>query len=329
MTAKKIRLITILIVVGVAVIIGLTGIYRVNQGEQAVVLTFGEKSDIKEAGLYWHVPMIQDVRMQSTTQQYTLEYGFETTQVATPTSQAVYKDKPEESMMLTKDQNIVSVEAVYQITVSDVSSFLYQVDDQWGSMRCAFETVLRRMLQNRTLDDALLNRQQIESDVLKDFKAILLPYNMGVTVNAVRIQNITVPAEVNAAYEDVINAMNEKTRNLDVAEKYKNEVVPNAKAQAYKMEKDAEAYSAKTIANAQGDVAEFSKVHEKYLQNKEITRTRLLIETMESILSSSRQIYMADENSGVLKMLTLNQSPAPRTETPAPTPQPTATPGGN
>ena len=208
MTAKKIRTITILILIAVVGIIGLSGIYRVNQGEQAVVLTFGEKSDVKEAGMYWHLPMIQKVQIQSTTQVYTLEYGFETTAVATSKTQAVYKEKPEESIMLTMDQNIVSVEAVYVVKVADVSLFLYQVDDQWKTMQCVFETVMRRTLQNRTLDDALLNRQEIETEVLKDFKAMLLPYNMGITVNAVKIQNIEVPAELKAAYEDVINAKN-------------------------------------------------------------------------------------------------------------------------
>lgn len=324
MTAVKIRVITVLVLVAVVAIIGFSGFYRVNEGEQAVVLTFGELSDTKEPGLYWHVPMIQQVKTQSRTQLYTLEYGYRTKQPATTTSEAVYEDVPEEAIMLTSDQNIVSVEAVYQVTVSDVSAYLYQVDDQFGTMQCAFETVLRRILQNRTLDDALLNKQEIEAQVLPDFREMLRPYNLGVTVSAVRIQNIVVPEEVKAAYEDVINAMNEKTRNLDVAEKYKNEVVPNARAQAYKMIQDAEAYRAKTIANAEGEVAEFNKVLEKYRNSKSITRTRLLIETLESMLASADHVYIMDEESGVLKMLTLTPG-----ETTAP--QATAAPaeGGN
>lgn len=326
MTAGKIRFIAILIVVGVAVIIGLSGIYRVNQGEQAVVLTFGEKSDEKQAGMYWHLPMIQEVQIQSTTQVYTKEYGFETKQVATSTSQAVYNEKPEESMMLTMDQNIVNVEAVYQVTVTDVPLFFYQVDDQWSTLQCAFETVMRRTLQNRTLNNALLDRQEIETEVLKDFKEMLLSYNMGIMVNAVMIQNITVPTEVNAAYEDVINAMNEKTRNLDVAEKYKNEVVPIAEGQAKKMELDADAYKVRIIANAKGEVAQFNEVYAKYKNNPEITRKRLLIETMESILASARHIYMVDDSSGALKLLSLNDTSSPAA---ALVPQPTATPGGN
>ena len=112
--------------------------------------------------------------------------------------------------------------------------------------------MLRRNLQNRTLDEALLAKQEIEAQVLPDFLAMIKPYKLGITVSAVRIQNISVPTEVNSAYEDVINAMTEKTKNLDEAEKYKNQVVPNARGQAYKMVQDAQAYSAKTIANAEG-----------------------------------------------------------------------------
>jgi membrane protease subunit HflK len=157
--------------------------------------------------------------------------------------------------MLTGDQNIVSVEAVYQIFVKDVSSFFYEVDDPFGTMRCAFETVLRRNLQNRTLDDALLNKQDIASKVRDDFRAMLAPYNLGIEVKEVMIQNISVPAEVDAAYQDVNNAKNEKTRKLDESEKYKNQVVPNARAHAYKLIQDAEAYKAETVANAEGEVA--------------------------------------------------------------------------
>jgi membrane protease subunit HflK len=328
-------MITILIVLGVLVIFGLTGIYIVNPGEQAVVLTFGQKTDVKDSGTYWRMPLVQQVRKQSTMQKYTVEYGFRTTVPATTTSVAQYEDKPEESIMLTSDQNIVSVEAVFQYSVADVSAFFYEVDDQEGTMRCAFETVLRRNLQNRTLDDALLNKQEISDQVLPDFRAMLQPYNIGVNITAVMIQNITVPKQVQAAYEDVNNALTEKTKNLDQAEQYKNKVVPNARAQAYTMVQDAQAYSAKTIANAQGEVAQFNDVYANYVDNKDITRKRLLIETLESILGNANKLFIMDDSSGMLKLLSLDGSSVPDTAQPTeapmatPAPQPTATTGGN
>lgn len=307
MTAGKIRTIAILILAGVAVIIGLTGVYRVNQGEQAVVLTFGEISDTKDPGLYWRVPLVQEVRTQSRTQLYTLEYGFRTEQSAPTGADTIYSDRESEAIMLTGDQNIVSVEAVYQVNVSDVASFLYEADDPFGTMQCAFETVLRRNLQNRTLDDALLNKEEIASRVLSDFREMLAPYNLGVNVKDVKIQNIEVPDAVAADYEDVINAKNEKTRKMDEAEKYRNAVVPNARAKAYKLVQEAEAYRAITVANAEGEVSEFNEVFAKYVNSKDITRTRLLIETLENILTNANRLYIVDENSGVLKLLNLEQ----------------------
>lgn len=338
MAAKKIRLIAVIVVVAVLVIICLSGIYVVNPGEQAVVLTFGKISDTKDSGIYWHLPMVQDVQVQSTSRLYNLEYGFRTVTPATTTTQAKYEDRPEEAIMLTSDQNIVNVECVYQVKIADVSSFLYSVDDPFGTMQCAFETVLRRNLQNRTLDEALLAKQEIEAQVLPDFQAMLKPYKLGVTVASVMIQNISVPDEASAAYADVINATTEKTKNLDEAEKYKNQVVPNARAQAYKMLQDAQAYSAKTVANAEGEVAQFNDVYDKYINNKEITRKRLLIETLESILTKANQLYMMDDSSGALKLLNLNgvqgsgalpAQPAVSDTSITPTPAPTATEGGN
>lgn len=328
MKGHRIRNIALLAVLAVAIIAALSGIYQVRTGDQAVVLTFGRITDTRESGLYWHMPFIQQVRTQSRTQLYTLEYGFRTTKTSTSQSQAEYQDMPDEAIMLTGDQNIVQIEAVYQVIVEDVPQFLYRVDEPFDTLQCAFETVLRRNLQSRTLDDALLNKQDIAAQLKDDFRAMLAPYNMGVDVRDVMIQNISVPTEVSDAYADVNNAMNEKTRKLDEAEKYKNQVVPAARAQAYQMLQQAEAYKAKTVAQAQGEVAEFNEVYQKYVNSKDITRKRLLIETLESILASAGKLYIVDDNGGMLKLLNIGEE-TPATApaaTPTPYAQPTPTP---
>jgi membrane protease subunit HflK len=324
LTAGKVRAIAIVVVLIVVAIIGLSGFYEVKQGEQAVVLTFGQITESKDAGLYWHMPMIQQVRIQSRTAIYTQEYGFRTTKNATTTSQAEYREVNEEAIVLTGDQNIVRVEAVYQVIVQDVASFFYRVDDPFDTMQCAFEAVIRRNLQDLSLDDALLNKQEIEEHLLPDFREMLKPYDLGVQVKEVKIQNIEVPVEVNAAYEDVNNAKNEKTRKLDEAEKYKNEVVPNARAQAYKLVQDAQAYSARIIANAQGEVALFNDVYAKYVDSKEITRKRLLIETLESILTNADKLYIVNDDGGLMKLLSLDGSALPASQ-----PADSAQTGGN
>ena len=183
-----------------------TSFYRVGQGEEALVLTFGRVTDTKGPGLYWKIPLIQSVISESVTTIHTKEYGFRTTRTGSAGTAATYADEQDESVMLTNDNSIVSIEAIYQYTIRDVKQYYFDVDDPEGTLQLAFEAIIRRNIQNRPLDDALLNKEEIERQVLPDFQALIDTYEMGVKINDVRIQNITVPAAVSAAYEDVNNA---------------------------------------------------------------------------------------------------------------------------
>lgn len=282
--------------------------YRVGQGEEAIVLTFGRVTDTKGPGLYWKIPLIQSVIQESVTAIHTCEYGFRTTQAGTARSAAHYTDVADESVMLTSDDSIVSIEAVYQYTIRDVKQYAFDIDDPQGTLQLAFEAILRRNIQNRPLDDALLNKEEIERQVLPDFQALIDTYEMGVKINDVRIQNITVPTEVASAYEDVNNAKNEKTKRLDEAEKYANQILPVARSNAYQTLQEAEGYKAETVAAAQSEAAVFTAVYEKYKSSPEITRIRLMIETMERVLQNSGKLIVAEPDSGVLKMMQIDSA---------------------
>lgn len=175
-------------------------------------------------------------------------------------------------------------------------------------MHLAFEAILRRNIQNRSLDEALLNKDMIEQEVLPDFQALIDSYEMGVKINGVHIQNISVPQAVIANYEDVNNAKNEKTRRLDEAETYQNKVLPLARSQAYQLTQQAQAYKVSTVAEAEAEVALFRAVYEKYQTQPEVSRTRMLIETMEEVLGGAGKIIVADDNGSLLKMLDVGQS---------------------
>lgn len=229
--------------------------YRVGQGEEALVITLGRVTDTKGPGLYWKIPLIQSVISESVTTIHTREYGYRTTQSGSAGTAAKYADVEDESVMLTNDDSIVSIEAIYQYTIRDVKQYAFDIDDPEGTLQLAFEAIIRRNIQNRTLDDALLNKEEIEQQVLPDFQALIDTYEMGVKINDVRIQNITVPTDVASAYEDVNNANNEKTKRLDEAEKYANEVLPTARSKAYQIIQEAEGYKAETIAAAESEVA--------------------------------------------------------------------------
>ena len=288
-----------------------SGFYRVGQGEEALVLTFGRVTDTNGPGLYWRIPLVQSVVSESVTTIHTREYGFRTTSQGGYGQSSKYADEVDEGVMLTNDNSIVSLEAIYQYTIVDVHQYRFNIDDPEGTLQLAFEAVIRRNIQNRSLDDALLNKEEIELQVLPDFQALVDSYSMGVKINDVRIQNITVPAAVAAAYEDVNNAKNEKTARLDEAERYKNNVIPAARSAAYQLLQEAEAYKAETIAAAEADVAVFSALYEKYVLSPEVTRSRMVYEVLEKVLSGSAKLYIVDSDSGVTQLLNLGE------ETPA------------
>ena len=284
-----------------------SGFYRVGQGEEALVLTFGRVTDTNGPGLYWRIPLVQSVVSESVTTIHTREYGFRTTSQGGYGQSSKYADEVDEGVMLTNDNSIVSLEAIYQYTIVDVHQYRFNIDDPEGTLQLAFEAVIRRNIQNRSLDDALLNKEEIELQVLPDFQALVDSYSMGVKINDVRIQNITVPAAVAAAYEDVNNAKNEKTARLDEAERYKNNVIPAARSAAYQLLQEAEAYKAETIAAAEADVAVFSALYEKYVLSPEVTRSRMVYEALEKVLSGSAKLYIVDSDSGVTQLLNLGE----------------------
>lgn len=306
-TVRKGRWLLPVALLALALLIVFSGLYRVGQGEEALVITFGQVTDTKRPGLYWRIPGVQRIISESVTTIHDVEYGYRTSKSASRLGSAEYRDVMDESVMLTNDNSIVQLEAIYQYTIRDVKQYTFDVDNPEAAMHLAFEAILRRNIQNRSLDDALLNKDTIEREVLPDFQALIDSYEMGVKINGVHIQNITVPKDVTASYEDVNNAKNEKTRRLDEAQTYENKVLPLAKSQAYQLTQKAEAYKASTVAEAEAEVALFRAVYEKYQAQPEVSRSRMMIETVESVLKSAGKIVVADQDSGTLKLLNIDQ----------------------
>ena len=298
-------LVLVVVIIIAALVAG--GLYRVGQGEQALVITFGKVTGTNGPGLYWHMPGVQQIIAESVTTIRDVEYGYRTSKTASRTSNAEYTDVMEESVMLTNDNSIVQLEAIYQYTIRDVKQYVFDVVDPEKTMHLAFEAILRRNIQSRSLDEALLSKDLIEQEVLPDFQALIDSYEMGVKINGVHIQNITVPSAVIANYEDVNNAKNEKARRLDEAQTYENKVLPLTRSQAYQMTQSAQAYKASEVAKAEAEVALFRAVYERYQAQPDITRDRMIIETMESILGEAGKIVVVDQSNNVLSLLDLSE----------------------
>ncbi len=303
---RRVLWITVAIAAVVA-LLAIGGIYRVNQGEQALVITLGKVTDTNGPGLYWHIPFMQRVIAKSVTAIHDVEYGYRTSVGVSRTSAAQYVDVDAESVMLTNDNSIVRLEAIYQYTIRDVKQYIFNVDNPEHTMHLAFEAILRRNIQNRSLDEALLEKDRIEQEVLPDFQAMVDSYDMGVKVHGVHIQNIAVPSAVTSFYEDVNNAKNEMTRRLDEAQQYANRVLPLARSDAYQLTQQAQAYKAETVAEAEAEVAVFKAVYEKYQAQPNVSRTRMTIEAIEKMLGSAGKIVVVDGDSNVLQVLNLGE----------------------
>jgi len=294
-------------VILIIAIIIFSSYYMLDNAEEAVVERFGQLSKVEsEAGLHFKIPFIDHVEIFNTNEIISLQYGYRTADAPTTSSYATYTDVESEAIVLTKGSFLLNIGAIIQYRITDPAAYLYNVDDQEDTIRLAFESVLRRNIQNQDLDSALINKESIAREILPDLTRKLNTYNLGITVTEVRLTDVLLPDDVQYAYDDVNNANNEKEAYQSQADKYSNEMVPKARADAYQLIQEAEGYKAEKIAQAKGDVENFNQVYEKYQVSKDVTKRRLYIETMETILTNVNEKYIIDlEGDDVLKFLPL------------------------
>ncbi|MDM8533425.1 FtsH protease activity modulator HflK [Clostridiaceae bacterium HSG29] len=299
----------LLIIVVLAIFAGFNSYYTLENAEQAVIERFGEVVNIvNEPGLNFKVPFIEKVYKVNTNEINRIQYGYVVKTEAATSQEATYNEVLEESIALTKGSYLVNVGAVIQYKITNAADYIYNVQDPNGTIKLAFESVLRRNLQNMELNDALVNKDTISTQIIPDLAKKINEYNFGITITDVKFTDVLLPAEVQFAYDDVNNAKNEKTEYSSQALEYENDKIPQARAKAYETIESAKAYRVETIAQAKGDVAKFTQVLEKYELSKNITRTRMYIETMNEILAKTPNKYIIDlsDSSNTIKYLPLN-----------------------
>lgn len=282
--------------------------YMLDNAEEAVIERFGKLNSVNSAaGLHFKIPFIDNVIIYNTNEIYSLQYGYRPVGEATTTQSPTYVDVESEAIVLTRGSYLINIGAVIQYKITDPAAYYYNVDDQEGTIRLAFESVLRSNIQNQLLDDALVNKDSIANEIMPDLARKLSSYNVGITLTDVKLTDVLLPEDVQFAYDDVNIASNEKDSYRSQADKYSNEMLPKARAEAYQMIQQAESYKAEKIAQAKGDVENFNQVYEKYRVSQDITKTRLYIETMEKVLSTVKNKYILDlDSDSVLKFLPLD-----------------------
>lgn len=306
---KKFKLVVSVVIVAIILGSALSGsIYKLDTKEDAAIERFGQNiSIVRSSGLHFKIPFIDKVRKIDVEEIHSLDYGYRVTKQGSERSEAQYQDVKIESQVLTKGSYLVDLELVVKFNIDDIESYLYNVDDPVGTLMLIIESVTRKNTQNKNLDDALYNKDVLKDEIKPEIAKKINSYGLGFKLESVKIQNISLPSEVTAAYDNVNNARNEKEKMLEQAKRYRNENIPSARAEADKVKKEAEQYYDKIVNNAKGDVERFSQVYTKYSQNKDITMERLKIEIYESILSKSKNKWILNiDNGSTVKYLPLD-----------------------
>jgi len=286
----------VIFIVLLLVFIG-TGIYQVGPDEEAALLRFGKYSKTVGPGMHWYFPSPIGKRyVVKTTKVYRVEIGFETIEVGPP---AKYQNIPEESLMFTGDENMIDVDFSVQYKISNLKDYIFNVKDQYETIKSASESALRQVVGSKGIEETLtVGKEGIQEETREKLKEILESYGTGILIIGLQLQDVGPPQEVMQSFKEVANAREDRSRFINEANGYRNDVIPNARGQASQMINRAEAYKEKRIKEAQGDVAKFIKLNEKYSLGKEVTKTRMYLETMEKTMPGVEKIIVDPELKG-------------------------------
>ena len=285
-----------------------SGIFIVAPDEQGVVRRFGKFIRIESPGLNYHLPFpIETVVTPAVTQVKRIEIGFRTIAVGPPTR---YRQIPAEALMLTGDENIVSAEAIVQYKIKDPVSYLFNIILPEQTVRSAAEAALRQVIGERKIDEALtVGKYEIQEETKKTLQVLLDSYKAGILIVAVQLQDVNPPKEVQDAFKDVASAKEDKSRYINQAQGYRNDLIPKARGEAVKITKEAEGYKIERIKKAEGDIAKFNSILTEYKKGEYITQARLYLETMEEILPNMNKVIVdLKENQSLINLLPLGDT---------------------
>jgi membrane protease subunit HflK len=298
---------------------GFSGFFRVEPDELGVVLRFGQFVREAQPGLNYHLPYpIESALTPQALRVNKIDIGFDTRRGTT------MRDVPEESLMLTGDENIVDVDfsVLWKVKPTQVGDYLFNVQNPEGTVKAVAESAMREVIGQSNIQPILTGaRQNIETAVQALLQKTLDSYGAGIQVQQVQLQKVDPPAQVIDSFRDVQAARSDLERLQNEAETYANRVVPEAKGRASRIIQDAEAYRQQTVADANGQTSRFLQIYDQYKKAPDVTRERMYLETMEHILGAADKTIIdtgAAAGPGVVPYLPLNNlPPAPQTPQPA------------
>lgn len=277
----------------------LGGFYRVQPDEQGVELVFGKWENTTGPGLHWNWPApIGDVELPKVTEVNKVDIGYRAGADGRGRT-AVQRDIPEESLILTGDQNIVDIDFAVLWKIKDAGQYLFNIRNPKVTVQVAAESAMREVVGQSNFDDAVtIGRESIETRSEELLQNILDDYEAGIQVIAVELQSSDPPKEVIDAFNDVQRARQDKERLQNEAQAYANSVVPEARGRSEQMIQQAEAYKQQQISEAQGEAQRFLSVYNAYLAAPDVTRRRMYLETLGDVLGSANKIILDEGASG-------------------------------
>jgi membrane protease subunit HflK len=310
--------------IGVGLIAGLvvlvwagSGLFIVQEGHEAVVTTFGKYSKTVTAGMQYRLPYpFQAHETVPVTQLRSVEVGRNTVGQATGLR---------DSSMLTQDENIVDIRFIVQYVLKDARAFLFENRDTDSAVLQASESAVREIVGRSNVDSVLYERRDaIAADLVRSIQAQLDRLNAGVTIKNVNLQNVQVPEQVQAAFDDVVKAGADRDRFKNEGQAYASDVIPKAQGTASRLRAEAEGYRSRIVATAEGDAERFNSVLAEYQKAPGVTRDRLYIDSMREVYGNVSKVLVESRSGSNLLYLPLDKL---MQQAGAPTPTATIVPG--
>lgn len=290
-----------------------TGLYVVDEGEKALVIRFGKYERTASTGLNYHLPSpIEQIIIEKVETLRKEEIGFRSNSNArdyNADNASGASNVMQESLMLTGDENIVDINFIVQWKIANLKDYVFNIYNSRETVRSASESAMREIVGNTTIDNAIAEgRSNIEHEAKILLQKILDSYNSGVEITTLKLLRSDPPAEVIDAFRDVQTAKTDKESVINRAQAFHNEVIPKARGEAAQITSDSEAYQKEVVERAKGDAGRFELIFNQYKLAKDITKKRLYLEAMESILQGMDKIIIDNQkNAGIVPYLPLNQ----------------------
>jgi membrane protease subunit HflK len=295
---------------------GYTSFFRVATNETGVVQRFGRYVRSAGPGLQLKLPFgIEQVTKVKTGRNFQMEFGYRTVEAGVR-SRFTERGFKEESLMLSGDLNVVDLQWTVQYKIGNPVDFLFQVKDVDSAIRDVSESVIRRVVGNRLFDFVLtVGRAEIADRVKVEMQEILDSYRSGIQVVNVKMQNVTPPEPVKAAFNEVNEAEQEKESKINQAQAAYNKEIPKAKGNAQQTVSEAEGYALERVNRAEGEADRFLDVLKEYRQAKDVTKRRLYLESMDKLLGEVGEIYVIDaDQKGLVPLLDLQKTRGTKNE---------------